>query len=224
MKFLEPTRKPKVIYTDNSLEFGKSCEEFSWNHCTSTPHRSETNGVAERAVLRVKRRDICGTVAIRSGQRMVGGFHGMLLLSAKTFKISCLMGRHHVKGGSECFSTDQWYLWSNGRISPYFCEGHVGRTVHAERRIISYSVEVRRRHQNYTNVTGCIVGETDRILLERRGRSRIVRCMHKIHFIERKATWRMDVVQEETDEETNNPKTRQCMARYVEAYLWCSEK
>ena len=28
-KFLEPTRKPKVIYTDNSLEFGKSCEELS---------------------------------------------------------------------------------------------------------------------------------------------------------------------------------------------------
>ena len=27
MKFLEPTRKPKVIYTDNSLEFGLSCEE-----------------------------------------------------------------------------------------------------------------------------------------------------------------------------------------------------
>ena len=27
MKFLEPTRNPKVIYTDNSLEFGKSCEE-----------------------------------------------------------------------------------------------------------------------------------------------------------------------------------------------------
>ena len=54
MKFLERTRKPKVIYTDNSLEFGKSCEEFSWNHCTSTPHRSETNGIAERAGRRVK--------------------------------------------------------------------------------------------------------------------------------------------------------------------------
>ena len=39
MKFLEPTRKPKVSDTDNSLEFGKSCEELSWNHCTSTPHR-----------------------------------------------------------------------------------------------------------------------------------------------------------------------------------------
>ena len=54
MKFLEPTRKPKVIYTDNSKEMGKSCEELSWNHCTSTPHRSETNGIAERAVRRVK--------------------------------------------------------------------------------------------------------------------------------------------------------------------------
>ena len=49
MKFLEPTRKPKVIYSDNSLEFGRSCEELSWNHCTLTPHSSETNGIAERA-------------------------------------------------------------------------------------------------------------------------------------------------------------------------------
>ena len=54
MKSLEPTRKPEVIYTDNSLEFGKSCEELSWNPCASTPHRSETNGIADRAVRRVK--------------------------------------------------------------------------------------------------------------------------------------------------------------------------
>ena len=53
-KFLEPDWKPKVIYTDNSLEFGKACGDLSWNHCTSTPHRSETNGIAERAVRRVK--------------------------------------------------------------------------------------------------------------------------------------------------------------------------
>ena len=31
-KFLEPSEKPKVIYTDNSSEFGKACEELSWNH------------------------------------------------------------------------------------------------------------------------------------------------------------------------------------------------
>ena len=50
----KPNRKPEVIYTDNSLEFGKACEDLSWNHCTSTPHRSETNGIVERAVRRVK--------------------------------------------------------------------------------------------------------------------------------------------------------------------------
>ena len=59
-KFLEPSQKPKVIYTDNSLEFGKSCEESSRNHRTSTPHRSEKNGIAERAVRRVKE----GTTAV----------------------------------------------------------------------------------------------------------------------------------------------------------------
>ena len=36
------------------MEFGKACEDLSWSHCTSTPHRSETNGIAERAVRRVK--------------------------------------------------------------------------------------------------------------------------------------------------------------------------
>ena len=65
MKFLEPTRKPKVIHTDSSLEFGKSCEDLSWNHCTSTPHTSETNGIAERAVRRVK--EETSAVLLQSG-------------------------------------------------------------------------------------------------------------------------------------------------------------
>ena len=46
--------KPKVIYIDNSMEFGKSCEDLSWDHSTSTSYRSETNGIAERAVRRIK--------------------------------------------------------------------------------------------------------------------------------------------------------------------------
>ena len=53
-KFLEPSQRPKVVYTDISLEFGQACEDLSWNDRTSTPHRSETNGNAERAVRRVK--------------------------------------------------------------------------------------------------------------------------------------------------------------------------
>ena len=44
----------KLYITDNSIEFGKACEDFSWNH------RSETNGTAERAVRRVKKeRPLC---------------------------------------------------------------------------------------------------------------------------------------------------------------------
>ena len=38
----------------------KACEDLSWNHCTSPPHRSETNGIVERAVRRVKQ----GTSAV----------------------------------------------------------------------------------------------------------------------------------------------------------------
>ena len=51
---------------DNSLEFGKSCEGSSWNHRSSTRHRSETNGTAERAVRR-KKRNVCSIVASRLG-------------------------------------------------------------------------------------------------------------------------------------------------------------
>ena len=64
-KFLEPDRNPKVIYTDNSLEFGKACEDLSWNHCTSTPHRSETNGIAESSA-QSERRNVCSIAAIGS--------------------------------------------------------------------------------------------------------------------------------------------------------------
>ena len=53
-KFFEPSEKQKVIYTDTSSEYGKACEDISWNHRISTLHRSETSGIAQRAVRRVK--------------------------------------------------------------------------------------------------------------------------------------------------------------------------
>ena len=70
----------------------KACEDLSWNHCTSTPHRSETSGIAERAVRRIKE-GTCSIVAIRSGWEMVGGFRGMLLLYAKHSRSHVWMGR-----------------------------------------------------------------------------------------------------------------------------------
>ena len=36
------------------LSAKRHSEDLSWNHCTSTPHGSETNGIAERAVRRIK--------------------------------------------------------------------------------------------------------------------------------------------------------------------------
>ena len=71
MKFLEPTRKPKVIYTVNNLEFGRACEDLSWNHCTWTPRRSETSGIAERAVGRYK--EGTSAVVLQSGLDEDGG-------------------------------------------------------------------------------------------------------------------------------------------------------
>ena len=54
---------PMSIY--HPPTFGKACEDLSWNHCTSTPHRSETKGIAERAVRRVK--EGTSTVLLHSG-------------------------------------------------------------------------------------------------------------------------------------------------------------
>ena len=96
-KFLEPDRNPKVIYTDISLEFGKACEDLSWNHCTSTPHRSETNGTARRAVCRVK--EGTSAVLLQSGLNEKWWADSMECFTiCETFKISCLTGKLHTKG------------------------------------------------------------------------------------------------------------------------------
>ena len=94
-KFLELHRNPKVIYTDKSLEFGKVCEDLSWNHCTSTPHRSETNGIAERAVRRVK--EGTSAVLLQSGLNESGQILWNVAPICEALNISCLMGRRPMK-------------------------------------------------------------------------------------------------------------------------------
>ena len=69
-KVLRGTRQPKVTHTDNSLKFGKACEDLSWNLCTSLPHRSDTNGIAERAVRRVN--EGTSAVLLQSGLEKIG--------------------------------------------------------------------------------------------------------------------------------------------------------
>ena len=121
-KFLEPNRKPEVIYTDNSLKFGKACEDLSWNHCTSTPHRSETNGIAERAVRRVKE----GTSAVLLQSGLDENWWAVpwnAIPLCETFKISCLMGKLHTRNVLGNHVKDRlFHLVHWLSIIPYFCE------------------------------------------------------------------------------------------------------
>ena len=63
----------------------------------STPHRSETNGVAERAVRRVKEGApllyCCNRVCMKVG----GQIPRNVIPICETFKISCLMGKLHTR-------------------------------------------------------------------------------------------------------------------------------
>ena len=66
-------------------------------------------------------------------------------------------------------------------------------------------------------------------LLERGWRKRIIWCvdrLQKIHSTRRRTTWWIRMVRgrRQTYEETNNLSSRQCMARCVEAYVWCSKE
>ena len=121
MKFFDPTRKPKVIYTDNSFELGKSCEE-------STPRRSETSGIAERAVRRVRE----GTSAVLSQSGLSNEWW------ADSVECCCYLrniqdllsdgktpSRKAVRNALYRTSNT---VWCNGRISPCLCERHIETT------------------------------------------------------------------------------------------------
>ena len=90
-KFLEPNRKPKVIYTDNSLEFGKSLwRSFLESLYVNTQIGNKWDCWGSSA--QSKGMHLC-FAAIRSGWKMVGGFHGVPLLSAKNARSLCPMGK-----------------------------------------------------------------------------------------------------------------------------------
>ena len=54
-----------MVHTIQCLSVFERCEALSWTHRTSTPHRSETNGIAERAVRR--RKEGTSAVSLQSG-------------------------------------------------------------------------------------------------------------------------------------------------------------
>ena len=93
------------MFSGNSLGFIHACEELNWNHERSTPRRSETHGIAEGAVRRVK--EGTSSVLVQSGLQAnwwAEAMHGVSLLSPKCARPT---GRwppvnvgsiHHLKG------------------------------------------------------------------------------------------------------------------------------
>ena len=59
------SKNPGRIFTDNSPAFVKAFQDLQWTHDTQTPHCSETNVIAERAVRRV--REGTTTATVQSG-------------------------------------------------------------------------------------------------------------------------------------------------------------
>ena len=153
MKFLEPTRKPKVIFTDNSLEFGKSCEELSWNHCTSTPHRSETNGIAERTVRRVK--EGTSAVLLQSGldeQWWADSMECYCYLRNIQDLLSDGKTPYDRRFGMP-YNSPVNSVWTDGRVSPCLCERHIETSIwvksltrHILRLCIVCGRNLERRH------------------------------------------------------------------------------
>ena len=54
MQFAGPGRKPQRVYHDNAKEFVEASTQLKWLHDTSVTGRSETNGIAERAIEDVR--------------------------------------------------------------------------------------------------------------------------------------------------------------------------
>ena len=102
----EFTKAPRVVTKATSCLYGerigiwKIFRRSSWNHRTSTPHRSETNGIAERAVRRVK--EGTSAVLLQSALEENGG---LILWNAiticETSKTSWQKGKLLVKDDLE---------------------------------------------------------------------------------------------------------------------------
>ena len=101
MKFMEPTRKPKVIYWQ-LLEVWQVLRGIYPGIIVRQHHTDRKHMGLQKEQCAEWKKGHCGAVAVRSWWRMVGGFYWKLLVSAKTFKIYCLMGKHRTNSGSEC--------------------------------------------------------------------------------------------------------------------------
>ena len=81
-EFAGPNCKPQLVYTDNPKELDKSLHDLGWPHDTAIEHRPQTNGVAERAVQRVKQ----GTSVAIVQNGLLGHLWGLAMRCATFLK------------------------------------------------------------------------------------------------------------------------------------------
>ena len=110
------TRKPKVIYTNNSFEFW----QILWRNIVESPN-FDTSSIWNEwycgtSCTTSSRRNISSIVAIRSGWKMVGWFHGMLLLSAKCARPHGRREHSKRKAIRRVIQKTDYSVWSDGRI------------------------------------------------------------------------------------------------------------
>ena len=86
----EFTKVPRAVTQATSYFFRqfigvcKPSESLWWNHRPSIPHRSETHGIAERALRRVKKWTSSALLQSGLDEKCCGWFDGILLPSAKS--------------------------------------------------------------------------------------------------------------------------------------------
>ena len=106
-KFLEPSGKPKVIYTDIKLEFAKSLWGLIMNEWYFRESGTQNQG-----------RNFCCAVAIRFGWKVVGWFPGFLVLSAKRSRH--LVGRDNTSWTAIKRTHDSFRI--DDRVSSDLCQ------------------------------------------------------------------------------------------------------
>ena len=92
-----PRPRPGSICTDTAQELIDACQDLQWNHDTGTPHRSETNGVAEGAVRRVKKGRAVALVHSGPPEELVRLCAGMVVFPAQCPEQDGPTARQHSK-------------------------------------------------------------------------------------------------------------------------------
>ena len=123
-RFLPLEQDLFLFYTNNSLEFTKSCDDLNWKHDKATPLGAETNGIAERAVRWVKEGTSALLVQAGLHQKFVeekrwnvieirGTFKICLVQYSKTLGLPCDFLKRHKQADTTYlvrkFSLDFWW-------------------------------------------------------------------------------------------------------------------